>query len=93
MSKWTDFRDSIVDSLNIEEITESTKSNLTRWLLETILPLAKAYGEKFIAEIQAQAASETGWCKARDMIVLPFVINGGLWLVEKVLAKTVEETA
>ena len=93
MSKWTDFRDSIVDSLNIDEITESTKSNFTRWLLETILPLAKTYGERFISEIQAQATSETGWCKARDMIILPFVINGGLWLVEKVLNKTVEETA
>lgn len=93
MSDWVTFRNKIVDSLNIDEITESTKSNFARWLLETILPLAKAYGEKFISEIQAQAASETGWCKARDMIVLPFVINGGLWLVEKVLNKTVEETA
>lgn len=93
MSDWVTFRNKIVDSLNIDEITESTKSSFTRWLLETILPLAKTYGEKFISEIQAQAANETGWCKARDMIVLPFVINGGLWLVEKVLNKTVEETA
>jgi hypothetical protein len=61
-----------------------------KWLVEVLLPLAKTAADDFVAQIKAQASSETGWCKIRDLIVLPFIIEGGLWLIEKALEKTID---
>lgn len=88
MSKWTDFRDSVVDSLHFDEITETTKQEFTAWLIETVKPLADTAADSFVSQVKAQAANETGWCKLRDLIVLPAIVNGGLWLIEKTLEKT-----
>lgn len=89
MSNWTDFRDSILDALKIEDVTEEMKNNLTQWLLDTAYPLAENAANSFIEQIKEQAGAESGWCKVRDLIVLPFVINGGLWLVKNTLTKTI----
>ena len=93
MSKWTDFRDDIVESLQVEEITEQVKRNLTKQIVESILPAVKTAADGFTAKIKEQAKTETGWCKIRDMLVLPLVINGAIYVVEMVLTKTMEKTA
>lgn len=49
-------------------------------------------GDGFTDTVRKQSADETGWCKIRDAIVLPALIEGGLWLVELVLKKTIEKT-
>ena len=89
-SKWVTFRDSVIDSLKFDKVTDSMKDELVKWLLDVLLPMAKTAADDFVAQIKAQATSETGWCKIRDMIVLPFIIEGGLWLIEKVLNKTID---
>jgi hypothetical protein len=66
------------------------KDEFVKWLVEVLLPLAKTAADDFVAQIKAQATSETGWCKIRDLVVLPFIIEGGLWLIEKVLNKTID---
>ena len=88
MSTWTDFRDNIVDSLKFDTVTDQMKEQFTAWLLETCLPLAQTAAESFISQTKAQAKEESGWCKIRDMVVLPAIINGGLWLAEKALNAT-----
>ena len=93
MSKWTDFRDDIVESLQVEEVTEQVKQNLTKQIVESILPAVKTAADGFTAKIKEQAKAETGWCKIRDMLVLPLVINGVIYVVETVLTKTMEKTA
>ena len=93
MSKWTDFRDDIVESLQVEEVTEQVKQNLTKQIVESILPAVKTAADGFTAKIKGQAKAETGWCKIRDMLVLPLVINGVIYAVETVLNKTMEKTA
>ena len=93
MSKWTDFRDDIVESLQVEEVTEQVKQNLTKQIVESILPAVKTAADGFTAKIKEQAKAETGWCKIRDMLVLPLVINGVIYMVETVLTKTMEKTA
>ena len=93
MSKWTDFRDDIVESLQVEEVTEQVKQNLTKQIVESILPSVKTVADGFTAKIKEQAKAETGWCKIRDMFVLPLVINGVIYVVEMVLTKTIEKTA
>ena len=75
MSKWTDFRDDIVESLQVEEVTEQVKQNLTKQIVESILPAVKTAADGFTAKIKEQAKAETGWCKIRDMLVLPLVIR------------------
>lgn len=93
MSKWTDFRDDIVESLQVEEVTEQVKQDLTKQLVESILPAVKTAADGFTAKIKEQAKAEQGWCKIRDMLVLPLVINGAIYVVEMVLTKTMEKTA
>lgn len=92
MSKWTDFRDDIIESLQVEEVTEQVKQNLTKQIVESILPAVKTAADGFTAKIKEQAKAETGWCKIRDMLVLPLVINGVIYVVETVLTKTLEKT-
>ena len=92
MSKWTDFRDDIVESLQVKEVTEQVKQNLTKQIVESILPSVKTVADGFTAKIKEQAKAETGWCKIRDMFVLPLVINGVIYVVETVLTKTLEKT-
>lgn len=92
MSKWTDFRDDIVESLQVEEVTEQVKQNLTKQIVESILPAIKTAAGSFTAKIKEQAKTETGWCKIRDLLVLPIVINGAIYVVELVLTKTMEKT-
>ena len=93
MSKWTDFRDDIVESLQVEEVTEQVKQDLTKQLVESILPAIKTAADGFTAKIKEQAKAEQGWCKIRDMLVLPLVIDGAIYIVETVLTKTLEKTA
>ena len=92
MSTWTEFRDDIVESLQVEEVTERVKQNLTKQIVESILPAVKTAADGFTAKIKEQAKAETGWCKIRDMFVLPLVINGVIYVVETVLTKTLEKT-
>ena len=92
MSKWTDFRDDIVESLQVEEVTEQVKQNLTKQIVESILPSVKTVADGFTAKIKEQAKAETGWCKIRDMFVLPLVLNGVIYVVETVLTETPEKT-
>ena len=88
MSAWTEFRDDIVESLKFDKVTEQMKRDFTKWLVETCLPLAETAATNFIAQIKEQARTETGWCKVRDLIVLPLIINGGLWIIKQGLAAT-----
>lgn len=92
-SKWVTIRDSVLDSLKFDKVTEDMKSGLTRWLLSELLPVAKKAAESFCTQTKEQATKEAGWCKVRDLIVLPFIIQGGVWLIEQALNKTVEVQA
>jgi hypothetical protein len=88
MSNWPEFRDAVLDAINVQEITEDVKQDFTRWILTNLLPALKPAAENFVDQVRAQAANESGWCKLRDLFVLPFVVEGGLWLIEKALTKS-----
>jgi hypothetical protein len=92
-SKWVPVRDTILEALHIDVVTEEMKAGLTRWLLAEILPVGKKAADDFCAQTKEQAKDETGWCKVRDMIVLPLLVQGGVWLIEQALTKTLTETA
>lgn len=92
MSKWVEIRDAALANLEVGKVTEGVKQNFTTWLVETLLPVAEVAADKFVGQIVEQAKDETGWCKVRDLIVLPGIVRGGLWLIKNTLAKTAENT-
>ena len=87
-SQWVQFRDSIIDSLKFDTVTEKMK-DFTNWLTDTCLPMAETSAADFVSQIIEQSKSETGWCKVRDLIVLPFIIKLGLWAIKNSLQKSV----
>ena len=70
MSEWVKIRDTVVNALNVEKVTEEAKQSFTLWLLSSALPLAKESAQNFIAQTTEQAKSEKGWVKMRDLVVL-----------------------
>lgn len=92
MSKWTDMRDNIVDALHVDDVTEDVKQKVTATILAQVLPVISEAVDGFTAATREQAKTETGWCKIRDGIVLPLVMQGAVYVVKTVLTKTVTQT-
>lgn len=93
MSKWTETRDAIVDALNVQDVTEQVKQQVTAAILDEVLPTIGNAVDSFTATTREQAKTETGWCKIRDGIVLPLVMQGTVYVVKTVLEKTVVQEA
>ena len=93
MSKWTEIRDNIVDAIDVKDVTEDVKQRVTAALLAEVLPTIETAVDGFTATTKEQAKEDAGWCKLRDGIVLPLVMQGAVYIVKTVLQKTVEKTA
>lgn len=93
MSKWTDVRDNIVDALHVDDVTEDVKQHVTSTILSEVMPVAENAVDSFCAATKEQSKTEAGWCKIRDGIVLPLVMQGSIYIVKLVLSKTVAQTA
>jgi len=91
MSNWTDFRDELLSNLHFDKVTEEMKEAFSEWLLRELFPALKESGTKFCDQIKEQAKTESGWCKVRDLIVLPIIINVGLWAIENALDKSLNQ--
>ena len=92
MSKWTNVRDNIVDTLHVDDVTEDVKQHVTSTILSEVVPVAENAVDSFCAATKEQAKTETGWCKIRDGVVLPLLMQGGVYFVKLVLSKTVAQT-
>ena len=93
MSKWTDVRDNVVDALHVDDVTEDVKQHVTATLLSEVMPVIENAVDNFCAATKEQAKTESGWCKIRDGVVLPLIMQGGVYVVKLVLSKTVAQTA
>lgn len=93
MSKWTDIRDNALDALHVDDVTEEVKQGVTQKILDEVIPVVESAIDAFCAATKEQAKTESGWCKVRDAIVLPLVLQGGVYIVKLVLSKTVKATA
>ena len=92
MSKWTDVRDNVVDALHVSDVTEDVKQHVTSTLLSEVVPVLENAVDSFCAATKEQSKSESGWCKIRDGVVLPLLLQGGVYVVKLVLSKTVAQT-
>lgn len=55
--------------------------------MNEILPPIETVVDDFVDKLKQQAPSETGWCRVRDGIVLPLVMQGTVYVVKVVLMK------
>lgn len=92
MSKWVEIRDNIVDALHVEDITEDVKQHVTNTILREVMPVIEIAVDSFCATTKEQSKTESGWCKIRDGVVLPLVMQGCVYVVKLVLSKTVAQT-
>lgn len=92
MSKWTEIRDGITAALDVKDVTEAAKDQMITSLVGDGMDAISAVADKFVTEIQAQAADETGWNAIRDKFVLPLLINGPILAIKLVLAKSTTQT-
>ena len=93
MSKWTDFRDNMVDAMNLDSVVHDLKDQLVSSLTSDGFPVIEELAATFVGKIQDQAATESGWNKIRDSVVLPLVIRVGLYMIKAVLAGSTVSTA
>ena len=93
MSKWTDVRDNIVDALHVEDITEDVKQHVTNAIMSEVMPVIENAVDSFCATTKEQSKTESGWCKIRDGVVLPLIMQGCVYVVKLVLNKTIVQTA
>lgn len=91
MSKLTEVRDNIIEALHVDDVTEQVKQNVTNAILTEVLPIIEGSVDSFVATTKEQAKNETGWCKVRDGVALPIIMQGLVYAVKTVLTKTVAE--
>lgn len=91
MSKWVEIRDSIVQTLKVEEVTEELKRKVTQTIVDEVFPAIEEAVEHFVDKLREQAPNESGWCRIRDGIVLPLILEGLVFVAKTVLVKALAE--
>lgn len=95
MSQWTNFRDAIEGEIENVKLDELAKQELTKNLVDNVMPAVDAWVDKLAGGLTEEAKGESGWCKIRDGIVLPYVLTAIMYIgkqaLERTLANTVKE--
>lgn len=94
MSKWTEIRDGALDAMKqgALNVAEETKQQFLANFIEAGVPVIEEYAARFSATVKEQSADETGWTKIRDALVIPFAVQIGLYVGERIL-QTVQAQA
>ena len=64
--------------------TEAKEASVL-WLRNEVLPAIRDVATVYTTALKESSEKETGWCKFRDRVFLPCVVDGALWLIGKVL--------
>jgi hypothetical protein len=91
-SKWVPIRDSIVEALQVEQIGKDLKDRFVTWVEDEGIAFIQQFADGIINECRKDAETESGWCKIRDSIVVPGLLNVGMYILKMVIAKAAEET-
>ena len=92
MSQWTNFRDAIEGEIENVKLDELAKQELTKNLVDNVMPAVDAWVDKLAGGLTEEAQGESGWCKIRDGIVLPYSLRALVYLIKLVLRSTMEHT-
>ncbi len=66
-------------------VQKEAKEAFLLWLKNEALPAVKEIAAIYTAALIESSERETGWCKFRDRVFLPCVVDGALWFIGKVL--------
>lgn len=91
MSKWVEIRDSIVSALKVDEVTEELKERVTQALIDEVFPAIEDAVNNFVDKLKEQAPGEKGWCRIRDGVVLPLILQGLVYVSKVVLQKSLAD--
>ena len=72
-------------------VNDTAKAAFLRWVKDKVLPAAREMAEAYIEAIKVSGKEETGWCKARDTLIIPALVSAGIWLAEQAVSKVVEQ--
>ena len=61
------------------------------WLKDKALPAAREVADAYTSALRESSDKEVGWCKFRDRVFLPCVVDGALWLAGKMLEAMTEK--
>lgn len=81
-----EFKNQLADAAK-EFFTTTAKGAIIAGLRDTVLPALKEVADPFVAQLKADAATESGWVKFRDGIFLPGLISVTFWALAKILDK------
>ncbi|WP_028130298.1 hypothetical protein [Selenomonas sp. AE3005] len=91
-SKWVPIRDSIVEALQVEQIGKDLKDRFVTWVEDEGIAFIQKFADGIIDECRKDAETESGWCKIRDSIVVPGLLNVGMYILKMVITKAAQET-
>ena len=69
------------------------KQHVTSTILSEIVPVAENAVDSFCAATKEQSKVESGWCKIRDAVVIPFAVDLSLLVGKKILSMVAGQTA
>ncbi|MDY6267928.1 MAG: hypothetical protein SPL39_03000 [Selenomonadaceae bacterium] len=92
MSQWTNFRDAIEGEIENVKLDELAKQELTKNLVDNVMPAVDAWVDKLAGGLTEEAKGESGWCKIRDGIVLPYVLRAITYVGKQALERTLANT-
>ena len=92
MSQWTNFRDAIENEIENVKLDELAKQELTKNLVDNVMPAVDAWVDKLAGGLMEEAKAESGWCKIRDGIVLPYVLRAITYVGKQALERTLANT-
>ena len=92
MSQWTNFRDAIEGEIENVKLDELAKQELTKNLVDNVMPAVDAWVDKLAGGLTEEAKGESGWCKIRDGIVLPYVLKAIMYIGKQALERTLANT-
>lgn len=81
---FTKARDEVIANVG-SLVSDKAKNELLCWFKDTALPYAEQVADAYVTTLKKEAENETGWCKVRDSIVLPLLIETSEFLTEKAL--------
>ena len=85
-----ELKNEVIADVN-DYVTDTAKAAFLSWVKDKVLPSVREMAEAYIEAVKASGKEETGWCKARDTLVIPTLVSIGLWVAEQAVSKVVEQ--
>lgn len=84
-----ELKNEVIADVN-DYVNDTAKAAFLSWVKDKVLPSVREMAEAYIEAVKASGKEETGWCKARDTLVIPALISCGLWVTEQAISKVIE---